>query len=141
LVAGPRIILDSVRVPEGVDVLGYVPRLYELFACCDVAVVQCGASSTTELAALGTPFIYVPIDGHFEQEIVAARLARHAVGRRVSTGSTNPAALAQAIYEEMGCASTGISMPINGATRAAQHILTVLERERARTDRGTRSRY
>jgi len=126
LVCGPRLPVESVRVPEGVTVLGYVPRLYEHFACCDVAVVQCGASSTTELAALGTPFVYVPIEGHFEQEIVAARLARYGIGRRVSPGSATPAALAQAIREELERATTGIPMPLHGATEAARHILKTL---------------
>ena len=130
LVAGPRIAVDSVSVPEGVEVLGYVPRLYELFAACDVAVVQCGASGTTELAALGRPFIYAPIDGHFEQEVVAARLARHGVGRRMSLRSTTAEELAQMVCEELGHASPQASMPIDGATRAAQHVLAVLERGR-----------
>ena len=131
LVAGPRIAVDSVRVPEGIEVLGYVPRLYELFAACDVAVVQCGASTTTELAALGRPFIYAPIDGHFEQEVVAARLARHKVGRRMSPRSTTAQALAQMVVEELGQTGPYASMPVEGATRAAQHILAILERGRA----------
>ena len=130
LVCGPRLPIDSVRVPEGVKVLGYVPRLYEHFACCDVAVVQCGASSTTELAALGTPFIYVPIEGHFEQELVAARLARYGIGRRVSLRTATPEALAQAIRQEMGRVNAGVSMPLHGATAAAQHVLKILQANR-----------
>ncbi len=51
LVCGPRIPMESVRVPGDIELRGYVPRLHELYACCDVAVVQCGASSTTELSA------------------------------------------------------------------------------------------
>jgi hypothetical protein len=131
LVAGPRIAVDSVIVPEGVDVFGYVPRLYELFASCDVAVVQCGASATTELAALGTPFIYAPIDGHFEQEIVAARLARYATGRRMSLHSTTAGALAGMIFEELGRVSLYPSMPVDGATRAARHVLAILDEWRS----------
>jgi hypothetical protein len=138
LVCGPRIPVESIRVPAGVDVLGYVPRLHELFACCDVAVVQCGASSTTELAALGTPFVYVPIEGHFEQEIVAARLARYAVGRRVSLGSTTPEALAETIHEESGRITTAVAMPLRGATEAARHILRALGERGARGGAGLR---
>jgi hypothetical protein len=129
LVAGPRISASSVRAPEGVAVLGYVPRLFELFAACDVAVVQCGASSTTELAALRKPFIYMPVDGHFEQEAVAARLARHGVGRRASR-QTSPDALAQMIVEELGRSGPGASLPADGATRAAERVLAVLDRGR-----------
>jgi hypothetical protein len=38
LVCGPRLPVESIRAPDGVDVRGHVPRLYEHFACCDVAV-------------------------------------------------------------------------------------------------------
>ena len=129
LVCGPRLPVESVRAPEGVEVRGYVPRLYEHFACSDVAVVQCGASSTTELAALRKPFVYFPVDGHFEQEIVAARLARYGVGRRMSLPGTTPAELADAIlgeYTRSGT-STPSSLPTDGARSAARHILRVLE--------------
>jgi len=62
LVCGPRLPVELVHVPTGSEVRGYLPRLYEMYAGCDVAVVQCGASSTTELSALRKPFIYFPID-------------------------------------------------------------------------------
>jgi hypothetical protein len=132
LVCGPRLPVESVRAPEGVKVLGYVPRLFEHFACCDAAVVQCGASSTTELAALGRPFIYFPIDGHFEQGIVAARLARYGVGRRLSLRSATPESLAQAVRQEMERANAGSAMPLRGANEAARHILKTLELSRRR---------
>jgi hypothetical protein len=129
LVCGPRLPVESVRAPEGVEVRGYVPRLYEHFACSDAAVVQCGASSTTELAALRRPFVYFPVDGHFEQEMVAARLARYGVGRRMSLSGTTPAQLADAILGEYARpgGSTPLSLPIDGARNAAEHILGVLE--------------
>jgi hypothetical protein len=125
LVCGPRLPAESVRVPEGVEVRAYVPRLYEHYACCDVAVVQCGASSTTELCAVGTPFVYFPIDGHFEQELVASRLARYGAGRRMSLAEATPEALANAICRERGRART-CAMPVDGASRAAAHILSML---------------
>jgi hypothetical protein len=126
LVCGPRLPARSVRVPDGVEVREYVPRLYEHFACCDVAVVQCGASSTTELCALGTPFVYFPIAGHYEQELVASRLARYSVGKRMSLRQTTPEALAAAICQERGRAGTS-AMPVYGAIRAAEHILRTWE--------------
>jgi len=42
VVCGPRIDPASIEVPSGVEVRGYVPRLYEHLAACDVAVVQGG---------------------------------------------------------------------------------------------------
>lgn len=126
LVCGPRIPVESVRAPEGVAVLGYVPRLHEHFACADAAVVQCGASSTTELAALGTPFVYAPIEGHFEQEVVASRLARYGAGRRLRLKSATPETLARAIIEALELERPGLTMPLQGATGAARHILDKL---------------
>ena len=42
VVCGPRIDPASIEVPSGVEVRGYVPRLYEHLAACDVAVIQGG---------------------------------------------------------------------------------------------------
>jgi hypothetical protein len=122
LVCGPRLPADSLRVPDGVEVREFVPRLYEHYACCDVAVTQCGASSTTELCALGTPFVYFPIDGHFEQELVAGRLARYGVGKRMSLKQTTPEALTDAICDELGRHAAS-RMPVDGAAKAAEQIL------------------
>lgn len=127
LVCGPRLPTDSLSVPDGVEVRGYVPRLFEHHACCDVAVGQCGASSTTELAAVGTPFIYFPIDGHFEQEFVAARLARHGAGVRMSLAETTADDLADAIYEQYVNPRTPTPLPVDGALNAARHIASALE--------------
>ena len=125
LVCGPRLPVEAIRVPNGVEVRGHVPRLYEHFACCDVAVGQCGASSTTELSALRKPFIYFPIDGHYEQELVAARLRRHGLGRRMSLRDTTPEMLADAIHQEYGRSIADSGLPVGGAARAAEHILAL----------------
>ena len=127
LVCGPRLPADSLTVPDDVDVRGYVPNLVEHHACCDVAIVQCGASSTTELAALGTPFIYFPIEGHFEQEFVAARLARHGAGKRMSLAETTGDDLARAVHEQYLDPRTSTPMPVDGARKAARHIAPALD--------------
>lgn len=126
LVCGPRIAPESIRAPEGATVLGHVPNLHEHFACSDVAVVQCGASSTTELAALRRPFIYFPIEGHYEQELVAARLARYGAGVRMSPSATTPEELATALARECGREVEWDPLPLNGARKAAEHILRFL---------------
>lgn len=131
LVCGPRIPTEDVRAPGDVEVLGYLENLFEHHACCDVAVGQCGASSTTELAALGTPFIYFPIEGHFEQEFVAARLARHGVGVRMSLARTTPETLAETIVRQFGRRSEQPPFPVDGARNAARHIITELDRHAA----------
>lgn len=94
VVCGPRIDPTTIDAPPGVDVRGYVPRLYEHFAACDVAVVHGGGTSTLELTALRRPFVYFPLEGHAEQTLVVAkRLAREGAGRaaNLSTGCCRPA--------------------------------------------------
>ena len=53
----------------GVEVRGYVPDLYLHLAAADVAVVQGGLTTTMELAAARVPFLYVPLQHHFEQNV------------------------------------------------------------------------
>jgi len=126
LVCGPRISVDSIPRAEGVEVRGYVPNLFEHHACCDAAVTQCGASTTTELAALGTPFVYFPVAGHFEQELVAARLARLGVGKRMSLADTTPESLADALIAESMRRAQYTRLPAEGAGNTARHIVSML---------------
>jgi hypothetical protein len=71
---------------SGVQVLGYVPRLNRHLAACDLAIVQGGGSTTLELTALRRLFIYLPLEGHYEQEVAAAdRVVRHQAGERLPT--------------------------------------------------------
>lgn len=61
------------------EVQSYVDRLYEHFAASDLAVVQAGGTTTPELTALRRPFLYFPLEEHFEQQVhVAGRLAPRA---------------------------------------------------------------
>jgi pimeloyl-ACP methyl ester carboxylesterase len=83
-VAGPRIDPASIRAPDGVEVRGYVPDLHRHLAACDIAVVQGGLTTTMELTAARRPFVYVPLERHFEQQVhVPQRLAQYGAGRRV----------------------------------------------------------
>ena len=72
LVCGPRLDPASLDLPDGVEARGYVPKLYEHLAACDVAVVQGGGTTTLELTALRRPFLYFPLEGHCEQEVAVA---------------------------------------------------------------------
>ena len=123
LVCGPRIDPASVRVPPGVEVQGYVPRLYEHFAACDVAVVQGGGTTTLELTALRRPFIYFPLEGHFEQNLVVAeRLARHRAGQRLLYSKTTPGMLAEEVIGQLGREASWPPIPTDGTRRAAELI-------------------
>jgi hypothetical protein len=123
LVCGPRIDPAAVRVPSGLEVRGYVPRLYEHFAACDVAVVQGGGTTTLELTALRRPFIYFPLEGHFEQNLVVAeRLARHGAGQRLLYSETTPERLAETVVRLLGHEANWPPIPTDGARRAAELI-------------------
>jgi UDP:flavonoid glycosyltransferase YjiC (YdhE family) len=134
LVCGPRIDPADVLAPSGVEVRGYVPRLYEHLAACDVAIVQGGGTTTLELTALRTPFIYFPLEGHFEQNlIVAKRLARHRAGQRKIYSETTPESLAEAVTGLIDRKASWPSIPTDGARRAAELIK---ERGRVRSAAG-----
>jgi UDP:flavonoid glycosyltransferase YjiC (YdhE family) len=127
LVCGPRIDPASVQAPSGVEVRGYVPRLYEHLAASDVAIVQGGGTTTLELTALRRPFIYFPLEDHFEQNLVVAkRLARHGAGQRLIYSETTPAMLAEAAVEQLGREATWPPIPTDGARRSAEVINQLL---------------
>jgi pimeloyl-ACP methyl ester carboxylesterase len=126
-VTGPRIDPASVRVPEGVELRGYVPDLYRHLASCDLAVVQGGLTTTMELAAARRPFIYVPLARHFEQQIlVAHRLAQYRAGRRLDYAALDPEYLAEAIVTEIDRPVDYRPVETDGAARAAALLAELL---------------
>jgi len=86
LVCGPRLSSENLKVPNEVEVKGYIPNLFEYYAACDLAVVTGGFTTTLELTALKKPFIYFPLEHHCEQQIyVKNRLERWNAGIRLKT--------------------------------------------------------
>jgi UDP-N-acetylglucosamine--N-acetylmuramyl-(pentapeptide) pyrophosphoryl-undecaprenol N-acetylglucosamine transferase len=71
IVSGP-----SVRLPDSPAYrnLGFVDNLHELVYAADLVISLAGRSTIDESIAYGTPGIFIPIKGHFEQEDGAARL-------------------------------------------------------------------
>lgn len=126
IVTGPRLSADSLKIPDGIEIRGFVPNLYEHFAACDLAIVQGGATSTLELTALRRPFIYFPIEGHCEQAIVANNLSRRGAGLRLDLAHTSPEVLAELIISKMGTKVSYPAIPSDGAFKAAQSILNLL---------------
>ena len=81
VVTGPRI--DPRALPEttGAQVVGFLPDLTEHLAACDVALTQGGLTTCMELTALRKPFLYVPLQHHFEQNFhVRRRLEQYRRG-------------------------------------------------------------
>jgi UDP:flavonoid glycosyltransferase YjiC (YdhE family) len=127
LVCGPRLATDELRVPDGVEVVGYVPRLYEHLAACDLSIVQAGATTTLELTALRRPFLYFPIEGHFEQQRhVAERLRRHGAGVKMLYSETTPETLAETVVENLGRQVDYEPILTDGAMKAAKLIHQLL---------------
>jgi UDP:flavonoid glycosyltransferase YjiC (YdhE family) len=123
LVCGPRFDPGSLDLPPGVELRRYVPRLHEHLAASDLAIVQAGGTTTLELTALRRPFIYFPLEGHFEQNVVVAeRLARHRAGRRLSFSETTPQQLADTVVQMLGGEASWPPIPADGAARAAELI-------------------
>lgn len=127
LISGPRIKADFVDVPDEVEVLPFVPKLYEHFAVCDLAIIQGGATSAMELAALKKPFIYFPLEKHFEQANVARILNQRKMGVEMRYSTTTPELLAEKITELTGTKVNYTDLPLNGAQKAAELISTLLK--------------
>ena len=70
LVSGPAVN----KKYENVKNLGFVDNLHELIFAADVIISLAGKSTIDEAKAYGTPAIFIPIKGHFEQEDNASEL-------------------------------------------------------------------
>ncbi len=64
LVSGPTVSEKF----ENVKNLGFVDNLHELIFAADLLISLAGKSTIDEANAYGTPAIFIPIKGHFEQE-------------------------------------------------------------------------
>jgi hypothetical protein len=103
LVAGPRLPVPAAELPTGVEVKGFVPRLYEHFAACDLAIVQGGGTTTIELTALRRPFVFFPLENHCEQQkFVVPRQQRLRAGIRLKFADTSPEELGRQIAANVG---------------------------------------
>lgn len=123
LVTGPQVDPDTITAPSGVQVKGFVPDLYRHFAAADLVITQGGGTSTLELTAIRTPFIFFPVPGMSEQTIhVAGRIARHGAGVRMDFERTGPADLARMMLTLLGTKPSYSPVNTDGATRAAALI-------------------
>ena len=121
IVTGPRLDPDVVQARDGLEVHAFVPDLDRMLAASDLAVVQGGLSTTMELVAARRPFIYVPLQHHFEQNFhVRHRLERYGAGRVASYAQGgDPDWLADAIAAELDREVAYRPVDTAGARRAA----------------------
>ena len=127
VVAGPRIDPDMLPSHDDLEVHAYVPGLYRHLAACDLAVVQGGLTTCMELTATGRPFLYFPLQHHFEQTFhVAHRLDRYRAGRRMDFTTSGPEVIADAIATEIGRETDYRPVATDGAARAARLLADLL---------------
>jgi predicted glycosyltransferase len=121
MVTGPRLDPGVVAPREGLEVHAFVPDLYRQLGACDLAVVQGGLSTTMELTAARTPFLYVPLRHHFEQNFhVRHRLDRYGAGRCISYDDAgDPDWLADAMCQAIDADVSYRPVETGGAERAA----------------------
>lgn len=108
VVPGPLLTLPDSKTYRN---LGFVDNLHELIYAADLVISLAGRSTIDESIAYGTPGIFIPIKGHFEQEQGAGRL-----GYRYE----DVFRLEQLVEEKLGQRSSGVAS--NGAQNAADVI-------------------
>jgi len=127
LVCGPRLAPESMEMPAGIEVKGYVAALHRHFAASDLAIVQGGGTSTIELTALRRPFLYFPLQWHYEQQIpVAGRVTRHGAGVKMQFLETTPKRLAEVVVSQLGKEVDYLPIRTDGAQNAARIINQLL---------------
>ena len=127
VVAGPRI--DPAGLPErdGLEIRGYVDQLGDLLARCDLGITHGGLTTTMTLTAHRRPFLYVPLQNHFEQNRhVRHRLAAYRAGRCLDWPSLTPESLAAAMVEEVGRPVDYRPVETDGADRAAAMLAELI---------------
>ena len=132
LVGGPRVPTDYVKENDGMKVVGLVPDLYRLMSAADLVITSGGGTTTLELQAMNKPFLYFPLEQHFEQQTdVCYHLVRDNVGVKMGYNQTTPEMLAQGGLGEPG--QGGLlpeAAPGRGkADRRAYHIVAAKDRE------------
>jgi pimeloyl-ACP methyl ester carboxylesterase/predicted glycosyltransferase len=127
VVGGPRLGEHLFARIPGVEFRGFEPELPAMLAACDLALVQGGLSTCMELAAVRTPFIYFPLQRHFEQTVhVRRRLEAYGAGRALAYSEAEPSMIAQAMDEALGAPSAWREVERDGAVRAAGLISELL---------------
>jgi pimeloyl-ACP methyl ester carboxylesterase/predicted glycosyltransferase len=128
LVTGPRMDTQDFAPLPGLEIRAYVHKLYEHLACCDLALVQGGLSTTMELVATRRPFLSFPLQRHFEQCVhVRRRLANYGADRSLDYATLDPDVLAERALAAMHQPVRYRPVETDGAARAALRIAQVMD--------------
>ena len=124
VMCGPRIDLAFFDSYKNVEFKTYVSEPVELYAACDLAVIQGGLATAMELTALSQSFLYFPLKEHFEQQdFVSYRLDRYLAGIRMDFDETDSVKLAETIVASIGKSMNYHPVNTDGAPKAASMIL------------------
>ena len=127
VVCGPRIDPRTLPCPPATTVLGYLPDLHLVLAAADIAVVQGGLTTCMELTASGTPFVYVPLQHHFEQQFhVRHRLQRYHAGVMIPYPELAPDRLAAELNCLLARPTEFRPVATDGAARAADLLAELI---------------
>ncbi|WP_020397930.1 alpha/beta hydrolase [Kordiimonas gwangyangensis] len=127
IVAGPRVDVGSLPKVDGVDIHRFLPDFVSYVAACDMAVVQGGLTTGMELTALGKPFVYVPLQNHFEQQVhVHHRLKRYGLGRRLDYQDLSAGRLAAELKSMLARVPHPTASVDNNTGRVADRIANLL---------------
>ncbi|HEX6348544.1 MAG TPA: alpha/beta fold hydrolase [Candidatus Dormibacteraeota bacterium] len=127
LACGPRLDPAEFSAQPGVRAVGYVHELAKTLACCDLAVVQGGLSTTMELVANRRPFVYIPLRNHFEQNRhVAYRIQRYGGPAPTDYDEATPDRLAALMADRVGAPVEYEQIQPGAARRAAELIAGVV---------------
>jgi predicted glycosyltransferase len=127
VVCGPRIDPGSLPAPEGVELHPYVHELHRHLAVCDVAIVQGGLTTGMELVAAKRPFLYFPLQHHFEQNFhVRHRLTRYGAQRCLDLDTADPDTIAEATAAALSEPVEYLDVKPGGARRAAELIAELI---------------
>lgn len=127
VVTGPRIAPDQFPSLPNVTYRGFEPDLPGLLAACDIALVQGGLSTCMELAAVRTPFLYFPLQHHFEQNVhVRKRLEAYGAGQCMPYATSGPEEIAASISRVLENSAPHATVERDGAARAARLIAALL---------------
>jgi pimeloyl-ACP methyl ester carboxylesterase/UDP:flavonoid glycosyltransferase YjiC (YdhE family) len=129
LVCGPRIDPGQFAPQPGMKVVAYVHDLFLTLACCDLAVVQAGLSTTMELIANQRPFIHIPLRNHFEQNFhVANRLRRYCAPPPTDYDEATPQRLAAQMRQRLRSEVRYAPVEKDGARKVAQLIAPLIDK-------------
>jgi UDP:flavonoid glycosyltransferase YjiC (YdhE family) len=121
VVCGPSVDPAAMKAPEGVDVRGFEPTLYEHIAACDLVIAQGGHTTINETMALRKPFIVFPLEHHFDQlETVMIRCDEQGAGVKMRFYETTPQILGEIIAANIGKTVSYPELKTNTGGKAAE---------------------